>query len=189
MQVFDKNLNYIREIRERLEPVGHRHLAQGHRRHRLHRRSQADERVHKIHAEGRQDSRDVGQAGLGPRRVRLGPRHRRRLEGRGLRRRHLRAAAAEVRAGRVVYALAEVARKRWRVAADDADFASSAAPALLAGAGVNRRAESASSAPSVRSRHRATTPARSAPRPARRSGDRRHRTAGPCPQRPSPSAR
>ena len=33
VQVFDKNLNYIREIHERgLEPVGHRHLAQGQRR-------------------------------------------------------------------------------------------------------------------------------------------------------------
>ena len=64
-QVFDKNLNYIREITQRLEPVGHQHLAQGHRRHRLHRRSQGRARA-QVRSEGRQDhsrrgaSRDWG---------------------------------------------------------------------------------------------------------------------------------
>ena len=100
VQVFDKNLNYLREINVRgLESVGHRHLAQGRRRLCVHRRSRARTRAQDV-AEGRQARRDVGQAGLGPGRVRLGPRHRRRLEGRRLRRRHLRPAPSEVRARR-----------------------------------------------------------------------------------------
>ena len=96
LQVFDKNLNYIREIKNDWNPWDVEHLAQGHRRHRLHRRSQGRARA-EVPVEGRQDPRDLGQAGLGPRRVRLGARHRRRLEGRGLRGGHLRAADTEVR--------------------------------------------------------------------------------------------
>ena len=97
LEVFDKNLNYIREIRNDWNPWDVNISRKGtdgigwiadHK----------DERVLKFSVEGRKDPRGVGQAGLGPRRVRLGPRHRRRLEGRGVRRRHLRAAAAEVRA-------------------------------------------------------------------------------------------
>ena len=51
---------------ERLESVGHQHLAQGHRRHRLDRRSQGRARA-ALQPGRRQDHRGVGQAGLGPR--------------------------------------------------------------------------------------------------------------------------
>ena len=89
--MFDKNLTYIREIRNDWNPWDVNISRKGtdgigwiadHK----------DERVLKFSAEGRQDPRGVGQAGLGPRRVRLGARHRGRLEGRRLRRRHLRPA-------------------------------------------------------------------------------------------------
>ena len=99
VEVFDKNLNYIREIRNDWNPWDINISRKGtdgigwiadHE----------DERVLKLRPEGRQDPRDVGQAGLGPERVRLGPRHRRRLEGRGVRGRHLRSADSEVRAHR-----------------------------------------------------------------------------------------
>ena len=91
VQVFDKNLTYIREIANEWNPWdigisrkgtdGYAFIAD----HML-------ERVHKMQLEGRQARRDMGHAGTRPRRVRLGPRHRRRLQGRRLRRRHLRSA-------------------------------------------------------------------------------------------------
>jgi hypothetical protein len=45
LEVFDKNLNYIREIRNDWNPWDVQHLAQGHRRHRLDRRSQGRARA------------------------------------------------------------------------------------------------------------------------------------------------
>ena len=98
VQVFDKDLNYHPPDRQRgLEPMGHRDLTGGQRRLRVHRRSRA--RAHaQDSVERRQNPRDLGQAGPRPRRVRLGPRRRRRLEGRGLCRRYLRPATAEIRA-------------------------------------------------------------------------------------------
>ncbi len=97
LQVFDKNLNYKREIKNEWNPWDVAHLAQGHRGLRLHRRPPARARP-QVLARRRQAAGDLGLAGHRPGPVRLGARHRRRLEGRGLRRRHLRAAAAEVRA-------------------------------------------------------------------------------------------
>ena len=98
LEVFDKNLNYIREIRNDWNPWDVNISRKGtdgvgfiadHK----------DERVQKFQLKDGKILATWGKQGLGPRRVRLGPRHRRRLEGRGLRGGHLRAAAAEVRAG------------------------------------------------------------------------------------------
>src|SRR5688572_25276259 len=80
----------------RMVSVGHRDLAQGRRRLCVHRGSRARARAQAV-VEGREARGDVGQAGTGAGRVRLGPRHRRRLEGRGLCGRHLRSAHSEVR--------------------------------------------------------------------------------------------
>ncbi len=98
VQVFDKNLNYLREINvagwnpwdiaiSRKGDDGFAYIA-----------DHALERVHKLSLKDGKLRRDVGQAGPRPRRVRLGPRHRRRLEGRRVCRRHLRPAHSEVRA-------------------------------------------------------------------------------------------
>ena len=65
LQVFDKNLNYIREIRNEVESVGREHLTQGHRRGWFHRRSHAGARA-QVLAEGRQAAGDVGNQGAGP---------------------------------------------------------------------------------------------------------------------------
>ena len=97
LQVFDKNLNYIREIKNEWNPwdvhisrkgtEGYGFIAD----HLL-------ERVHKFSLADGKLLATWGSQGLGPGPVRLGPRRRRRLEGRGLRRRHLRPADPEVRA-------------------------------------------------------------------------------------------
>ena len=98
VQVFDKNLNYMREINERgWNPWDIGISRKGDDGFALHRRPRARARAQDL-AEGRQAARDVGQAGPRAGRVRLGPRHRRGLEGRRLRGGHLRPAAAEVRA-------------------------------------------------------------------------------------------
>ena len=97
LEVFDKNLNYLREIRNDWNPWDVNISRKGtdgigwiadHK----------DERVAEVLAEGRQDSAPCGASRAGARRVRLGPRHRRRLEGRRVRGRHLRPADPEVRA-------------------------------------------------------------------------------------------
>ena len=68
LQVYDKNLNYLREIKvEGWNPVGHRHLAQGRRRVRVHRRSRLRAHAQAV-VEGRQARRDVGLAGTWARR-------------------------------------------------------------------------------------------------------------------------
>ncbi len=104
LQVFDKDLNYLREIKNEWNPWdvhisrkgtdGFGYIAD----HLL-------ERVHKFSLNDGKILATWGSQGLGPGAVRLGPRHRRRLERRRLRRRYLRAAHPEVRAaGHVVLA-------------------------------------------------------------------------------------
>ncbi len=98
LQVFDKNLTYIREIRvegwnpwdigiSRKGTDGFAFIA-----------DHALERIHKLSLKDGKLARDLGQAGTRARRVRLGPRRRRRFTRRGVRSGHLRSAVAEVRA-------------------------------------------------------------------------------------------
>ena len=101
VQVFDKDLELPPRDQERLESLGHRHLAQGHRRLRLHRGPPVGARPQDA-ALRRQAGRDLGIPGpwAGP--VRLGARRRRGFAGRRLRGGYLRPAAAEVRPRRIV---------------------------------------------------------------------------------------
>ena len=96
LQVFDKNLNYIREIKNegwnpwdigisRKGNDGFGYIA-----------DHALERVHKISLKDGKILATWGKQGLGPGRVRLGARRRRRLERRRLRGRYVRPAPAEV---------------------------------------------------------------------------------------------
>ena len=96
LEVFDKNLNYIREIRNEWNPWDVNISRKGTEAVRVHRRPHAGARA-QVLAEGRQAAGDVGIAGPGSEPVRLGARCRGRLEGRGVRRRHLRSADSEVR--------------------------------------------------------------------------------------------
>ena len=118
VQVFDKDLNYMREIKNegwnpwdigisRKGTDGFAYIA-----------DHALERVHKMQLRDGKLVATWGSQGLRARPVRLGARHRRRLAGRRLRRRYLRAAAAEVRPRQLVALIEESGTPATRRRAD-----------------------------------------------------------------------